>query len=106
MENFNDIKSAEVCAFLDNLGVRYEFHRRDDGEFKYLKESEVSVKIPNPYAERTMFVDFQNEISLFFGEEWHEHYYPNDDDINEFYDTLKGILENVYCSAAVFIYRR
>lgn len=65
MENFNEIKSAELCSLLDRLGVKYELHRCGDEEFKFLEDGDISVKIPNPYAERTIFVDFQEEIFAF-----------------------------------------
>lgn len=94
---------GDVCALLDKMLVKFEVHRHDDSEFSYLKDSEVCVKIPNPRVERAIYIDFQDEISLFFGKEWHEHYSPDEYDYNEFRDTLSGFLKNELCSAAVFI---
>lgn len=96
-------KLGAVTDLLDELAVEYDVHRHDEGEFSYLKADEVSIKIPNPFTDRTMFIDFQDEISLFFGEEWHEHYYPCNDYFGEFLETLAGLLKNELCSAAVFI---
>ena len=96
-------KFDEVRVLLDELGVMYEVHRHDEGEFSYLKDDEVSVMIPNPYTDRTMFIDFQDEISLFFGKEWHEHYFLTEYYFKEFLETLSGFLKNELCSAAVFI---
>ena len=96
-------KLGDVCELLDKLGVAYEVHRHDEGEFSYLKDDEVSVMIPNPYTDRTMFIDFQDEISLFFGKEWHEHYFLTEYYFKEFLETMSGFLKNELCSAAVFI---
>ena len=96
-------KLGVVQDLLDELAVKYEVHHHGEGEFSYLKDDEISIKIPNPYNERTIFIDFQEEISLFFGEEWHEHYYPCNDYFDEFLETLAGLLKNELCSAAVFI---
>lgn len=96
-------KLGDICSLLNSLGCVYTVHRHDEGEFFYLKDGEVSIKIPNPYTDRTMFIDFQNEISLFFGKEWHEHYFLTEYYYTEFLDTLSGFLKNEFCSAAVFI---
>lgn len=96
-------KLDEVCALLVELGMTYEVHRHDEGEFSYLKDDEASIKIPNPHTDRTMFIDFQDEISLFFGQEWHEHYFLTEYYFKEFLETLSGFLKNELCSAAVFI---
>ena len=107
MDKFDEFESwdklDEICALLDALSVKYEIHRHDGDEFSYLNNGEICVKIPNPYSERTIFIDLQDEISLFFGPEWHEHYYLTKGDFDDFFDTLAGILKNEYCSAAVFI---
>lgn len=103
-EEFETIeKLGAVQDLLDELSVKYEVHRHDEGEFSYLKDDEVSIKIQNPFTDRTVFIDFQDEISLFFGEEWHEHYYPYNDYFDEFLETLAGLLKNELCSAAVFV---
>lgn len=96
-------KLEDVCALLDELSVKYEVHRDDEGGFSYLKDDEASIKIPNPYTDRTMFIDFQDEISLFFGAEWHEHYFLCERYYNELCETLFGLLKCELCSAAVFI---
>lgn len=104
MEEFDSVdRLDEIRGILDGLNVKYEVHRHDEEEFKYLEENDICVKIPNPYSESTIFIDLQDEISLFFGPEWHEHYYPNEEFFAEFCDTLAGILKNEYCSAAIFI---
>lgn len=95
-------KLNEVCRLLDGLSVNYEIHRHDEGEFSYLKDDEASIKISNPYTDRTMFIDFQDEISLFFGKEWHEHYFLTEYYLKELLETLSGFLKNELCSAAVF----
>lgn len=96
-------KLSDVCDLLDELSIKYEVHKHDNNEFSYLNEDEISIKVPDPFTERTMFIDFQDEISLFFGEEWHEHYYPSNNFFDEFLETLAGLLKNELCSAAVFI---
>ncbi len=96
-------KLGDVQDLLDELSIKYELHRHDEDEFSYLKDDEVSIKMQNPFTERTAFIDFQDEISLFFGEEWHEHYYPYNDYFDEFLETLSGLFKNELCSAAVFI---
>ena len=79
-EEFEPIdKLEEICVFLDGLALKYEVHYHDDGEFSFLKDGEASIKIPNPYTARTMFIDLQDEFSLFFSEEWHDHYSPEED---------------------------
>lgn len=104
MEEFEPIdKLEDICRLLDDLGCKYKVHRHDDGEFSYLDDSEVSVKIPNPYDDRTMYIDLQGEISLYFGEEWHAHYYADEHDYQEFIATLRGILTNELCSVADFL---
>lgn len=107
MNKFDEFESwdklDEIRAILDEIGVKYEVHRHGEEEFKYLEENDICVKVPNPYSDRTMFIDLQDEISLFFGPEWHEHYYLTGEDFEDFSDTLVGILKNEYCSAAVFI---
>lgn len=103
-EEFEPIeKLGTVQDLLDGLSVKYEVHRHDEGEFSYLNDDEVSIKIQNPFTDRTVFIDFQDEISLYFGMEWHEHYYPNSDCFDEFLETLAGLLKNGLCSAAVFV---
>lgn len=104
MDEFESLdKLDEIRAILDGLNVKYEVHRHDEEEFKYLEENDICVKVPNPYSDRTMFIDLQDEISLFFGPEWHAHYYLTQEDFEEFCDTLAEILKNECCSAAVFI---
>lgn len=98
-------KLDEICGILDEIGVKYEVHRHDEGEFKYLNDDEICVKIPNPYTDdmnRTVFIDLQDEISLYFGAEWHAHYYLTEEDYREFCETLSGFMKNELCSAAVF----
>lgn len=103
MEEFNALdKLGEVCGIFDGLAVEYEVHRRDEGEFSYLDEGEVSLKIPNPYTDRTMFIDFQYEISLFFGEMWHLHFNPYEDEYVIFVGMLNGILKNEQGIAELF----
>lgn len=103
-DEFNAVdKLKDVCGLLDWLSVKYEVHRHDEGEFSYLSNGEISIKIPNPFVDRTMFIDFQDEISLFFGKEWHEHYFLCECYYNEFCETLSGLLKSELCSAAVFI---
>lgn len=96
-------KIDEIRLILDELNIKYETHFYDDEEFDYLNDNEICVKIPNPYSDRTMFIDLQDEISLFFGPEWHEHYYLTEEYFEKFRDVFTGILKNEYCSAAVFI---
>ena len=107
MDKFDEFeawdKLDEIRGLLDGMNIKYEVHRHDDEEFNYLKDNEICIKIPNPYSDRTMFIDLQDEISLFFGPEWHEHYYLTQEYFGEFRDTFIGILKNEYCSAAVFI---
>lgn len=107
MDEFDEFESwdklDEICEILDRLNVKYEVHRHDEEEFKYLEENDICVKVPNPYSDRTIFIDLQDEISLFFGPEWHEHYYLTEESFGEFCDTLAGILKNECCSAAVFL---
>lgn len=104
MDEFDSLdKLDEIRAILDELNVKYEVHRHDEEEFKCLKENDICVKVPNSYSDRTIFIDLQDEISLFFGSEWHDHYYLTEEDFEIFCDTLTGILKNEYCSAAVFI---
>lgn len=107
MDEFDEFESwdklDEIRLTLDKLNVKYEVHRHDESEFNYLKDNEICVKIPNPYSERTMFIDLQDEISLFFGVEWHAHYYLTEEDYREFCETLSGFMKNELCSAAVFI---
>lgn len=90
-----------VCNLLESLGCQYTVHRNDEDEFSFLKDGEVSVKIPNPYTERTMFIDFRDEISLFFGEEWHCHY-SYKEDFRELCETVRGIMNNELCSVGRF----
>lgn len=92
----------EICGLLDCLGCKYTVHRSDENEFSFLKDGEASVKIPNPYTERTMFIDFQDEISLFFGDEWHAHYSPDEEGFQELCETIKGIINNELCSVGCF----
>ena len=92
----------DTCGLLDSLGCKYTVHRNDEDEFSFLKDGEVSVKIPNPYTERTMFIDFQEEISLFFGDEWHDHYSPDEECFQELCETIKGIINNELCSVGCF----
>ncbi|MDE7399881.1 MAG: hypothetical protein K2N06_10185 [Oscillospiraceae bacterium] len=99
-------KLDEIRLILNRLNVRYVVHRHDDEEFSYLNDNEICVKIPNPYTDdtnRTVFIDLQDEISLFFGAEWHAHYYLTEEDYREFCETLSGFMKNELCSAAVFI---
>ncbi len=104
MDEFESLdKLDEIRAILEGLNVKYEVHRHDEEEFKYLEGNDICVKVPNPYSDRTMFIDLQDEISLFFGPEWHAHYYLIQEDFEEFCDTLAGILKNEFCSAAVFL---
>lgn len=103
-------KLGEVCGILDGLAVEYEIHQRDEGEYSYLKEDEACITIPNPnsldvpepYTGRTIYIDFQDEISLFFAVEWHAHYSLNESDYDEFKQTLVGILKNELCNVTLF----
>lgn len=98
MKEFVPVKKMEeICNLLESLGCKYTVHRNDEDEFSFLKDGEVSVKIPNPYTERTMFIDFQDEISLFFGGEWHCHY-SSEEDFRELCETIRGIMNNELCS--------
>lgn len=101
-EEFQSVdKLDEVCALLDELAVKYEDHYNDDNEFSYLADGEVSIKIPDSFIERTMFIDFQGEISLYFAD-WHAHYCLDETYYAEFRETLTAILKNDLCSAAYF----
>lgn len=103
MEEFDALgKLDEICGLLDELNCKYEIHERDGGEFSYLEDGDVCVKIPNPYADRPMFIDIQQEISLYFAD-WHAHYTACENDCAEFCETLRGFLENELCSAAYFL---
>lgn len=103
MDEFKSLdKLDEIRGILDEIGAKYEVHSHDDGEFSYLVDDEICIKIPNPYSERTMFIDLQDEISLFFGPEWHEHYYLTEEYFEDFRDTLTSILKNECCSHALF----
>lgn len=95
-------KLDEICALLDELEVKYEVHYQDEGEFSFLADGEVSIKVPDPYIERIMFIDLQGEFSLYFGEEWHDHYYCDNEGFQDLCDTIKGIINNEMCSSAVF----
>ena len=102
-EEFDPVdKLDEVCALLDKLTVKYEVHYHDEGEFSFLADGEVSIKVPDPYIDRIMFIDLQGEFSLYFGEEWHDHYYYDNDGFQDLCDTIKGIINNEMCSTAVF----
>ncbi len=96
------VRLEDICALLDGLGCRYTLHQNDEDYFSYLKNDEVSVEIPNPYTERTMFIDFQDEISLFFGEDWHCHYSPDEECFHELCKTIRGIMSNELCSVGKF----
>lgn len=95
-------KLEEVCALLDELTMKYTVHRHDEGEFSFLKDREASIEVPNPYTDRTMFIDLQDEFSLFFGKEWHDHYSPDEDRFQDLCETIKGIINNEICSRAFF----
>lgn len=95
-------KLEEICVLLDELALKYEVHYHDDGEFSFLKDGEASIEIPNPYTDRTMFIDIQEEFSLFFGKEWHDHYSPDKNGFDDLCETIKGIINNEMCSRAFF----
>jgi len=93
---------ADICGLLEGLDCKYTVHRNDEDEFSFLKDGEASLKISNPYTERTMFIDFQDEISLFFGDEWHGHYSPDEESFQALCETIKGIMNNELCSVGHF----
>lgn len=110
MDEFYEFESwdklNEIRGLLDGMNIKYEVHCHDEGEFSYLSDNEICIKIPNPYTDdtnRTVFIDLQDEISLYFGAEWHEHYCLNEEDYCEFCETLSEFMKNEICSAAVFI---
>ncbi|MCM1165607.1 MAG: hypothetical protein NC299_06755 [Lachnospiraceae bacterium] len=93
---------ADILALLDGSGCKCMVHRNDEDEYSFLKDGEVSVEIPNPYVERAMFIDLQDEISLFFGDEWHGHYYPDEEGFRALCETVRGIMSNELCSVGHF----
>ncbi len=103
MEGFGIIEAAkEICGLLDKLDVKYAIRRKDDNEYSYLEENELSIRLPNPYVSHAIFINLQREISLFFAN-WHAHYCYEEADFSELCETLAAILKNAVCSASVFL---
>lgn len=103
MESFEISEIAEdICCLLDELSVKYKIYGKDDNEFSYLEENELSIGISNPYVSHAIFINLQREISLFFAD-WHAHYCYDEADFSEFCETLAAILKNTVCSASVFL---
>lgn len=92
----------EICGLLDELDVKYAIRRKDDNEYSYLEENELSIKLPNPYVSHAIFINLKREISLFFAD-WHAHYCYEEADFSELCETLAAILKNTVCSASVFL---
>lgn len=92
----------DICCLLDELGAKYKIHGKDDNEYSYLEENELSIRIPNPYVSHAIFINLQSKISLFFAN-WHAHYCYDETDYAEFCETLAAILNNTLCSASVFL---
>lgn len=94
--------AKDICCLLDELGAKYKIYVKDDNEYSYLEENELSIRIPNPYCSHAIFINLQSEISIYFAD-WHGHYCYDETDYAEFCETLSAILNNSVCSASVFL---
>lgn len=101
-----DIEIAEfaedICCLLDDLGAKYTLHGKDNNEYSYLEENELSIRLLNPCVSHAIFINLQSEISIFFAN-WHAHYCYEEADFSELCETLAAILRNTVCSASVFL---
>lgn len=103
MADFEISEIAEdIYRLLDAPGIKYKIQSKDDNEYSYLEENELSISIPNPYLSHAIFINLQSEISLFYAN-WHAHYLYDETDHAEFCETLAAILNNMLCSASVFL---
>lgn len=94
--------SEDICSLLDDLGAKYKIHEKDDNEFSYLDEDEMSIREPNPYVSHPVIINLRRKISLFFAN-WHAHYCLDETDYAEFRETLSAIMNNELCSASAFL---
>lgn len=64
-----DIEIAEfaedICCLLDDLGAKYTLHGKDNNEYSYLEENELSIRLLNPYVSHAIFINLQSELSIF-----------------------------------------
>lgn len=82
-------------------GQRYLIHRNDEADYADLSEDGVCAEVMNAGGESSLFIERDDEYTLYFGRH-HSHYSMEDDaDICELAQTIDGILHNRICAVSV-----
>ncbi len=79
--------TEKICGLLDSLSEKYSLHTNKEEEFKGMSDDTISIKLVNVAGEE-MFIDVDDEITLYFGG-WHSHYYYEE------YDDFRLCLEKI-----------
>ena len=92
-------KLNDLLTLLNNCEVEINDNKKE--EYKYLADNHLSLKVINKENDNYMYIDLEDEFSLFFGD-WHNHFYPEE----EYYQILKeniiGILKNDLCVFSIY----
>ena len=77
----------KICGILDSHGEKYSLHTNKEEEFKGMSDNTISIKLVNGTGEE-MFIDVNDEITLYFGG-WHMHcYYEEFDEFKMFLNRI------------------
>ncbi|GEM_PF-4658489 len=91
----------EIRMLLDGLNCNYKVHRQGDEGFAYLDGFSACVTIFAPNSDRTIFIDSECGIFLYFEEEDCDSLCESN--FNSFAETLTAVLKNEICSASIYV---
>lgn len=93
-------KKEELCKLLK--GYSYEIHQKDEGEYHYLKNSDICITVLNADEKKEkLYLDLDEEFTLTFGA-FHNHYECSQYGYDELAADLKGILESKIGIATIY----
>lgn len=86
-------------------GNEYIIHTNKEDDFKYLNDGDISIEIINRTKSMNLFIETDwAEYTLYYGDDYHEHFYVDDDEDEEEYliRYVAEILSNERCAAAIY----
>lgn len=90
----------ELCELLQ--GYTYEIHKKDDGEYHYLKDNNICITVLNSDENKDrLYLDLDEEFTLTFGT-FHNHYECSQYGYEELVVDLIGILQSKIGVASIY----
>ena len=88
----DDIIPSEKLQDIQKILSNYEVfvYTNKDKDYDWLSSGHYSIKVKNKSNGPDMYIDLEDEISVFFGD-WHNHYYPSE----EYYENAKTIILDI-----------